>query len=104
MILGAISALISGFLLPCISIAMGAVTNTYDPSNSKDEILNQMKTICLYICLVGIGCWIFGYIYYAIWQHLAQNVSFHLRSRYLHAILKQEVGFFEESNVEQLPS
>jgi len=67
MIFGILAALCSGCLLPCISIAMGAVTNTYDPSNSKEEILNQMKSICLYICLVGIGCWIFGYIYYAFW-------------------------------------
>lgn len=31
-------------------------------------------------------------------------MSFDLRSRYLHAILHQEVAFFEKANVEQLPS
>ncbi len=31
-------------------------------------------------------------------------MSFDLRSRYLHAILRQEVAFFEKENVEQLPS
>lgn len=63
-----------------------------------------MRMVSLYICLVGIGCWLFGYIYYGFWQHLAQNISFDLRSRYLHAILRQEVAYFEKSNVEQLPS
>jgi ATP-binding cassette subfamily B (MDR/TAP) protein 1 len=71
MALGTIGAIIAGFLLPCISIAMGAVTNTYDPRNSQDQVLNDMKMICIYICLTGIGCWFFGYIYYAFWQHLA---------------------------------
>ena len=31
-------------------------------------------------------------------------MSFDLRSRYLHAILRQEVAYFERNNVEQLPS
>jgi ABC-type bacteriocin/lantibiotic exporter with double-glycine peptidase domain len=63
-----------------------------------------MKTTALVICLVGLGQWFFAYVYYAFWQHLAQNVSFDLRSRYLHAILRQEVSYFEKENVEQLPS
>jgi hypothetical protein len=71
MIIGSLGAVIAGLLLPCIALAMGAVTNTYDPRNTPDYILDQMKKICLYICLVGIGTWIFGYIYYAFWQHLA---------------------------------
>jgi ATP-binding cassette, subfamily B (MDR/TAP), member 1 len=104
LIIGTIGAVCAGVLLPCIAIAMGAVTNTYNPSNTKDDVLDSMKLICLYICLVGLGTWLFGYFYFAFWQHLAQNISFDLRSRYLHAILKQEVAFFELTNVEQLPS
>ena len=67
MFFGTAGAIIAGVLLPSISIAMGAVTNTYNPHNTKEEVLNQMKMICLYINLVGIGCWIFGYIYFAFW-------------------------------------
>ena len=104
MFIGTVSAIIAGVLMPCISLALGAVTNSFDPRNGKDALLIQMRTVSLYICLVGVGTWIFGYIYYGFWQHLAQNVSFDLRSRYLHAILRQEVAFFEQSNVEQLPS
>jgi len=46
-----------------------------------------MSVIAGYICLVGLGKCIFGYIFYSFWQHLAENVSFDLRSKYLHAIL-----------------
>jgi len=59
-----------------------------------------MSIISGYICLVGLATWLFGYIFYSFWQHLAENVSFDLRSKYLHAILKQEVAFFEKQNVE----
>lgn len=95
MYIGLIAAVITGILLPAMGIIMGEVTNTFDPDNSGEEIKDTMTTIAGYISLVGLGTWIFGYIYYAFWQHLAENVSFDLRSRYLHSILKQEVAYFE---------
>ena len=68
---GTLGAIVAGFLLPCIALCMGAITNTYSPSNTKEEVLDQMKTISLYICLVGIATWFFAYLYYAFWQHMA---------------------------------
>ncbi len=35
MILGTIGALLAGFLLPCMAIAVGELTNTFDPRNAK---------------------------------------------------------------------
>lgn len=40
MILGTLSSLIAGVLLPCISLAMGAITNTYDTRNNPNAILD----------------------------------------------------------------
>jgi hypothetical protein len=40
MILGTISSVLAGILLPCISLAMGAITNTYDTSNNPNAILD----------------------------------------------------------------
>ena len=100
LVIGGVSAVIAGAIVPCMAIAMGEITNTFDPRVAPDEVLDQMAKITLYICLVGIGSWVFGYIYYAFWQHLAQNISFDLRSRYLKAILRQEVAYFEKNNVE----
>lgn len=88
MIIGTICAIVCGCLLPSIGIAMGEITNTFDPDNTEDEIRDTMRILVIYICIVGVGCWIFGYIYYAFWQHLAENISFNLRSRYLKAIMK----------------
>ncbi len=36
MILGGISAVITGALLPCISLAFGEMTNSFNPSNTAD--------------------------------------------------------------------
>jgi hypothetical protein len=40
MICGTISSIFAGILLPCISLAMGAITNTYDTRNNPNAILD----------------------------------------------------------------
>ena len=87
MVIGTASAIICGCLLPALGIVMGSVTNTFGDSDPA-AIKSQMQTIVGWICLVGLGCWVFGYIYYAFWQHMAENITFNLRSRYLKAIMK----------------
>jgi len=36
LVVGLIGALVAGFLMPCISIAMGSITNTFNPLNAKE--------------------------------------------------------------------
>lgn len=40
MVIGTIGAIVAGVLLPSLAIVMGAVTNTYNPSNTKDQVLD----------------------------------------------------------------
>jgi len=93
--IGSISAIVAGCLLPSMAIIMGEITNTFDPDNTADDIKDTMSWLAGIISIIGLGLWIFGYMYYAFWQHTAENITFNLRSRYLHAILKQEVAYFE---------
>lgn len=104
MIIGTISAVFTGILLPGMAILIGLITNTYDPDNTPEDVFHQMEKLAGIITLVGAITWFFGYVYWGFWQHLAENISFDLRSRYLRAILRQEVAFFELTNVEQLPA
>ena len=67
LIIGTICAINAGALMPGISVAMGEVTNTFDPTNGYDAIYKEMKRIGLIITLVGVGLWVFGYIYFSFW-------------------------------------
>lgn len=100
LIVGTVCAVLCGCLLPSMAIMMGLVTNAFNPTNSPDDILSLMQFIAWVISVIGFATWITGYFYFAFWQHLAENISFDLRSRYLHAILKQEIAYFEKVNVE----
>lgn len=53
------------------------------------------------ICII---LWIFGYLQYALLQHMAERISFDLRSRYLRNLLNQEIEFYETQQIEALPS
>ena len=64
---GGFSAIACGALLPSLSIIFGTLTNTFDPSNGSDDILHSMKRLSGIISLVGLSCWICGYLYYAFW-------------------------------------
>jgi len=48
--------------------------------------------------------WVFGYLQFAMMQAAAERVSFDLRTRYLSSLLKQETAFFENQQIEALPS
>jgi hypothetical protein len=67
MIVGIVSAIIAGGLLPFVSIAQGEVTNSFDPIKSPSSIFDRMGRVALVICLVGVGQWFFAYVYYAFW-------------------------------------
>jgi hypothetical protein len=40
MVIGSVSAVIAGIIVPMMAIAMGQVANTFNPSNDKFELLN----------------------------------------------------------------
>ena len=56
------------------------------------------------ILAVAITLWFFGYVSYSFMQQIAEIIAIDLRGKYLRALLKQEVSFFEMNNVEQMPT
>jgi hypothetical protein len=47
------------------------------------------------IIVLGLAVWITAYIYYSLMQQLAEIIAIDLRGKYLRALMKQEVAFFE---------
>ena len=56
------------------------------------------------ICIVAICAWVFSYLYYSLFQTVAEIIAYDLRGKYLRALMKQEVSFFEQNQVEAMPS
>ena len=53
---------------------------------------------------MACSIFVFAYIFFAFWQHLAENISLNLRKLYLKALLNQEIAYFEKIKIEEIPS
>jgi ABC-type multidrug transport system fused ATPase/permease subunit len=56
-----------------------------------------MKIIMGAVIGIAVGLFLFSYIFYSFWQHLGENISNKLRKRYLAALMRQEVSYFEKN-------
>lgn len=99
--IGTVAAIIAGILIPSISLIMGTIAGAFgdeglDPSKMTEEIAKTTKIVGF----IAVGIFLFAYIFFAFWAHLAENLTLKLRSAYLRALLRQEVGFFEQRHIE----
>ncbi|CDW88017.1 abc transporter family protein [Stylonychia lemnae] len=103
-LLGTISAVATGTLLPIIAILIGDISDAFEPLNDSDYKRASLSEISSKIGIVSFFIWFSGYIYFSFWQHIAENITNDLRIRYLNSLLNQEVQYLEQIQVQQLPS
>lgn len=63
-----------------------------------------MSLIVSFVMLIALSLFVFSYIFYAFWQHLAENITTDLRKKYIAALMHQEIAYFEVNKVEQIPA
>lgn len=68
------------------------------------SMLQTMTIIVAAVALISISLFTFSYLFYAFWQHLAENITTDLRKKYIAALMKQEIAYFEVNKVEQIPA
>ena len=100
---GTAAAVLAGMILPSIALIMGNVTAAFTDGASKQTIIDQMNFIASYVVMISVGLFITSYVFFAFWSNLAENIVIDLRKRYMQALMRQEIGFFEKNNVEQIP-
>ena len=69
-------------------------------AGSDTNLLAQMGTIASIVMMIAFCLFVFSYIFFAFWQHLAENITLDLRKRYIGALMRQEIGYFEVNKVE----
>ena len=99
-----LSAIIAGAILPSVSLIMGNVATAFTGDSSGGDIISNMSFISSYVVLIATSLFVFSYLFFAFWQHLAENIVTDLRRRYIRALMRQEIAFFEQIKVEELPA
>ena len=94
--IGTLGAVIAGLLLPSISLKMGSIAGNFgDTDASASDMQDEIASLSKIVGLVSFTIFVFSYIFFAFWQHLAENISMNLRKIYLRALLNQEIAYFE---------
>jgi len=104
MVIGYISAMLQGALLPIFSVIFG----NYFPILTTEFDLSRLVSVSgrysLYFLALGIGEWFFGYIAYSCGLIAGERQAIAFRSAYFKALVQQEIGFFDSINPNELAS
>ncbi|XP_041524050.1 multidrug resistance protein 2 isoform X3 [Microtus oregoni] len=120
MALGTLAAVIHGTALPLLMLVFGHMTDSFTkaetgiPSNitnqSKDysssscfnHLEEDMATYAYYYTGIGAGVLIVAYIQVSFWCLAAGRQIHKIRQKFFHAIMNQEIGWFDVHDVGEL--
>jgi ATP-binding cassette subfamily B (MDR/TAP) protein 1 len=69
---------------------------------SEEEMQRKINRICILFCYVGCGALAGGFLQVSCWTFAGERQSHKLRSKYILAVLSQEIGWFDEVGASEL--
>ncbi|KAB0340822.1 hypothetical protein FD754_022798, partial [Muntiacus muntjak] len=122
MVLGTLAAIIHGAGLPLMMLVFGDMTDSFagagnignitfsnttnastiDRTDYGKQLEKEMTTYAYYYSGIGAGVLIAAYIQVSFWCLAAGRQVHRIRKQFFHAIMKQEIGWFDVHDVGEL--
>uniref|UniRef100_A0A8C3S2E3 ATP-binding cassette sub-family B member 5 n=1 Tax=Chelydra serpentina TaxID=8475 RepID=A0A8C3S2E3_CHESE len=112
MVFGTIAAILNGVCLPLMSLVFGEMSDGFvsgciSQESLRKETLPQLKILfflrfALYYVGIGATALVFGYLQISFWVLAAARQTKKIRKTFFHAILGQELSWFDSSNSGEL--
>uniref|UniRef100_A0A8C3S2L4 ATP-binding cassette sub-family B member 5 n=1 Tax=Chelydra serpentina TaxID=8475 RepID=A0A8C3S2L4_CHESE len=112
MVFGTIAAILNGVCLPLMSLVFGEMSDGFVSGliinfGSLSSKLPQLKILfflrfALYYVGIGATALVFGYLQISFWVLAAARQTKKIRKTFFHAILGQELSWFDSSNSGEL--
>ncbi|EDK31811.1 multidrug resistance protein-like transporter family ABC domain protein (macronuclear) [Tetrahymena thermophila SB210] len=104
MVFGAIAAMVNGVLQPLMSQIIGRTTNQFSSNQDQSYIIENAKIQCFYMIGAGFISFICSWIQMACWMISGERQAIECRKQYFKAIIRQEIGWFDMQNPNELTS
>ncbi|KAK2970029.1 hypothetical protein RJ640_008369 [Escallonia rubra] len=94
-ILGCLGALINGGSLPWYSFLFGNFVNKIGRDTDKDKMMKDVEKICTVMAGLSAIVVVGAYMEITCWRMVGERSAHRIRSKYLRAVLRQDIGFFD---------
>ncbi|XP_050223554.1 ABC transporter B family member 15-like [Mercurialis annua] len=96
MILGFIGSVGDGFSTPIVLFVTSKLMNNLGgSSSSSSDFSHNINMNALSLCYVACGQWVVCFLEGYCWTRTGERQATRMRARYLKAVLRQEVGYFD---------
>ncbi|KAK5802321.1 ABC transporter B family member 19 [Gossypium arboreum] len=96
MITGSLGAIIHGSSMPVFFLLFGEMVNGFGKNQSDlPKMTHEVAKYALYFVYLGLIVCLSSYAEIACWMYTGERQVSTLRTKYLEAVLKQDVGFFD---------
>ena len=102
--LGIFFSIANGAIQPTYGLVIMQIVKVFNPALTNEKRVDMMMEAVPLMAGLAVGAFFCSYAGYALMQIASERLSFQLRARYLSALMKQEVAYFERQVIEALPS
>ncbi|KAF8010040.1 hypothetical protein BT93_J0876 [Corymbia citriodora subsp. variegata] len=96
MISGSLGAIIHGSSMPVFFLLFGEMVNGFGKNQSDlKKMTQEVSKYALYFVYLGLVVCFSSYAEIACWMYTGERQASTLRKKYLEAVLRQDVGFFD---------
>ena len=96
LLIGTLGALAHGTIQPLFVVIFGNILDSVSKSTSFSDLNSKIQNLCLDFVYLSIYALIVSYFQLAMFNQVGQSQTNKIRHRYLQAILRQEMGFFDK--------
>ncbi|CAG8789040.1 9710_t:CDS:2, partial [Cetraspora pellucida] len=100
MFIGIIFAGVAGSAVPATTIPFGKIVDYFtlyqQRSITYDEFSTKINFLSLVMVFFSICIFVSTYIYMATWIYTSERITRQIRERYLRAILRQNIAYFDK--------
>ncbi|XP_042496562.1 ABC transporter B family member 15-like [Macadamia integrifolia] len=97
MFLGFLGAVGDGFMTPVMLFITSKIMNNFGSASNTDShvFVHNINKNAVDLVYLGIACWFVSFLEGYCWTRTGERQATRMRARYLKAVLRQEVGYFD---------